>query len=261
MREHHQKAIEKLTKNFEKKEQYLAILVVGSIAKGEEREDSDIDIILIVTDEEFEKRKQGNQFLYYSTRGCKYPNGYIDGKIINLQFLKDVAERGSEPARDAFRNAKIGFSRIPNLEALLKKITTYPKQEQKQKIQSFYAQFEVAKWFVEEAERRKDKYLLTHAVADMILYSGRLILAHNEIIYPYHKLLMNALRKAPDKPENLLELMDKLLEEPNSKNALVLYDTIMNFRKWNEANELWPIRFMLDTEWAWIDGKTYIGDI
>ncbi len=260
MKQHHKNAIEKLTESLKKDDRYLAVIITGSVAKGEERDDSDIDFILVVTDEEYKKRKRRNRLMFFDTQYCDYPGGYVDGKIVNLAFLKIVAERGSEPARDAFRDAWIAFSKIPELEEILKKIPIYQKDEKAEKIQSFLAQFDIAYWFIGEAERRKDKYLLTRAATDLVLFGGRLILAHNEIIYPYHKLFMNALKKAPEKPENLIELIEELLKEPNSKNAQALYDTIKSFKKWR-IKGFPSVQFMIDTELAWFEGKPYIGDI
>ena len=51
MRPHHEKAIQKLVEHFETDESCLAVIIGGSIAKGLEREDSDVDAILVVTDE------------------------------------------------------------------------------------------------------------------------------------------------------------------------------------------------------------------
>lgn len=260
MKPHHKKAIKKLTESLKENERYLAAIITGSVAKGEERDDSDIDFILVVTDEEYEKRKRRNKIFFFDTQYCDYPGGYVDGKIVNLQFLRTVAERGSEPARDAFRDAWIAFSKIPELDELLKKIPIYQKDEKAEKIQSFLAQFEIANWFIGEAERRKDKYLLTRASTDLVLFGGRLILAHNEIIYPFHKLFMNALKRAPEKPENLIELINLLLDKPNSKNAKAFYDAVKTFKKWR-LRRLPNVQFMIDTELAWVEGKPYIGDV
>jgi len=260
MKPHHKKAIEKFIEKIKNDKRFLAIIIAGSVAKGMERDDSDIDVILVATDEEFEKRKRRNRYLYFETQFCDYPGGYIDGKIVNLQFIKTVAERGSEPARDAFRDAWIAYSEIPELEKLLKNIPIFQQDEKLEKIKKFYAQFEIANWFVKEAERRNDQYLLTRAIADLILFGGRLILAHNEILYPYHKLFIDVLKKAPEKPDNLIQIIDTLLKYKSSLNAQALYDTVRNFRKW-ETHELSPIRFMLDTEWAWLEGKPYVGDL
>ena len=260
MKPHHKKAIESLTENLEKDNRYLAVIITGSVAKGSEREDSDIDIVLVVTDEEFEKRKKRNRLIYFDNQVCDYPGGYIDGKIVDYPYLKLVAERGTEPARDAFRGAILAFSKIPELEDVLKQIPVYQISEKNEKIKKFVAQFEIANWFMKEAERRNDNYLKLHSARDLILYGGRMILALNEILYPYHKLFIYMLEKAPEKPENLMILIDTLLSTPNSENAEKFYKTIKNFARWKTRYPA-PIRFMLDTELAWIDGKIFVGDL
>jgi len=260
MRPHHKESIEKLVDSIKQDERFLALIIGGSVAKGMEREDSDIDVILVATDEEFEKRKKNNMYIYYEQKFCDYPGGYVDGKVVDLQFLRTVAERGSEPARDAFRDAWIAFSKIPELEETLIRIPVFQKKEKLKKIRKFYSQFETANWIIKEAERRNDDYLLTRGITDLILFGGRLILEHNEILYPFHKLFMLTLEKALEKPENLMSLITTLLSERNSKNAEELYNVIKNFRKW-ETQKFWAIRFLLDTEWAWIEGKPYVGDL
>ena len=57
-----------------------------------------------------------------------------------------------------------------------------------------------------------------------------------------------------------MTLIDTLLKDRNSKNAETLYRAIKDFRKW-EVREFWAIRFLLDTEWAWINGESYVGDL
>lgn len=260
MKSHHKRAIEKLTENLKEDDKVLALIITGSVAKGSEREDSDIDIVLVVTDEEFKKRKKRNRFIFFDDRCCDYPGGYIDGKIVDYYYLKLAAERGTEPARDAFRGAIIAFSKIPDLEDLLRKIPVYQKAEKEEKIKKFVAQLDIANWFMKEAERRNDNYLKIHAARELVLYGGRLILAYNEILYPYHKLFMGVLEKASEKPKNLMELVDALLTGPNSENSEAFYKAIRTFTRW-KTRVLSPIRFMLDTELAWIDGKIFVGDI
>ena len=58
MRPHHKESIEKLIESIKQDERFLALIIGGSVAKGMEREESDIDVVLIATDEEFEKRKK-----------------------------------------------------------------------------------------------------------------------------------------------------------------------------------------------------------
>ncbi|MHA1193064.1 MAG: nucleotidyltransferase domain-containing protein [Promethearchaeota archaeon] len=260
MRPHHQKAIEKFTQNVKENPKFIALIIGGSLAKGLELEDSDIDGIIIATDEEYNKRKRRNRFLFFDPSFCDYLGGYAEGKIVNREFLEIVAERGTEPARDAFRGAWIAYSDIPELENILKRIPIFQKEEKAEKIQKFYAQLDVANWYVKEAERRNDPYLLNHAISDLVLFGGRMILEHNEILYPYHKWFMKALEKAPDKPKDLMILIKKVLLERNSTNAQSFYDVIKSFRKW-EIRGIANVGFLLDTELAWLEGKPYIGDL
>jgi hypothetical protein len=261
MRPHHTRAIRKLAEHFAKQEECLAVIVGGSVAKGVDKDDSDIDVILVLTDEACKAKWERNELFYWTADFCDYPGGYIDGKIVDMAYMRAVAERGNEVTRAAFKGAFIAHSKLQELEDIVARIPVYQAGEQREKIESFYAQFECAYWYVGEAIKRDDKYLLTHAVSELILYGGRLILTHNQVLYPYHKLFMEELRAAPEKPENLMELIDALLEEPSAENAKAFYDAIKRFRWWNEAAEMWQVRYVRDTELAWLENRAFVGDI
>lgn len=260
MREHHQKAVERLADHFRESPQFPALIVGGSIARGVERDDSDIDVVLVATDEEYAKREPGRNLHYYTTDFCDYPGGYIDGKIVDLQFLRDVADRGSDPARAAFVGAWIAYSRIPELADILSRTPVYPEHEHQERIRSFYAQVEAWRWYIGEAEKWDNRYLLMHATSQLILFGGRMILAHNRILYPYHKWFMHTLRDTPKKPDDFLALIDELLENPGKANADALCATLFSFQEWDKPPEGWPARFMEDSEWNWRDGKAPIAD-
>jgi hypothetical protein len=201
-----------------------------------------------------------NQFHYFNPDLCDYPGGYVDGKIVDLAFLVDVAEHGSEPARAAFVGAWIAYSRLPDLDELLRRIPVYPEHERQEKIRSFYAQLEALHWYVGEAEKRRDPYLMAHVVADLVLFGGRLILAHNRVLYPYHKWFVTVLSAAPAKPDNLIALAERLLAEPNKAHAEAFYDAVASFTDWDKPPEGWPVRFMHDSEWTWRNGRSPIAD-
>ncbi len=257
---HHQRTIERLIECFKHDPNYLALIIGGSLAKGFGSENSDVDFVLIATDEEYARRLPQRALTYYSTELCDYPGGYVDGKIVNLAFLEEVAERGSEPARAAFEKVLVAYSRLPQLEPLLQCITAYPQASHTEKIRSFYAQLLAMQWYVGEAEKRDNKYLMMHAVSDLVLFGGRLILAHNRQLYPYHKWFLRTLQDVPQKPDNLMTLIDQLLNDPGKANADRLCEAILNFTAWDIPPEGWPARFMEDTEWAWRDGKAPIDD-
>jgi hypothetical protein len=159
IRKQHQQVIDKLADQFSSDERYLAIIIGGSVAKGMAKDNSDVDILFVATDEEFEHRK-ANGDIFYLDVNCDYEGGYIDGKVINLQFLKDAADHGSEPARWAFTGSFAAFSHIPGLDELIKRIPVYQNSEQPEKLKTFYSLACVTPWFAREAENRKDPYLL-----------------------------------------------------------------------------------------------------
>ena len=52
MLDHHRQAVDRLTAELSPNPHFLAVLLAGSIARGTERPDSDVDLILLATDEE-----------------------------------------------------------------------------------------------------------------------------------------------------------------------------------------------------------------
>jgi hypothetical protein len=247
---HHQQTIDRLSAHFQSDPTALALIIGGSVAKDLCRADSDVDFMLVVSDEDFARRTQANAFHFFSRDFTDYPDGYVDGKIIDRAFLREAADHGSEPARAAFDSAFITFSRDPEIVDLLQRIPVYPEAEHRAKIQSFYAQVQAFQWFVSEAEKRNDPYLMMHAVSNLVLFSGRMILAYNRILYPYHKWFMTALRRAPHKPADLIERIDTLLAEPSKAHADALCDSVLTFTDW-ETTDIWPVQFMRDSEWNW----------
>jgi predicted nucleotidyltransferase len=260
MLENHRRALDRLVAELEEDPRFVAALLAGSIARGTERPDSDIDLILIASDEEHALRLPTRDFGYLNREVCDYPGGYAEGKVVPLSYLEEVAERGAEPARAAFVGASILCSRVPGLDAVLERARAYPEAERSAKLRSFWAQVVIQYWYIGEAERLDERYLLLRAVSDFVLFVGRLILAHNRILFPYHKWFMHELRRAPEKPDNLIGAVERLLGEPSLANATPLFTSAMSFRDWEKPPQGPGAQFMEDTEWHWRRGLAPIAD-
>lgn len=260
MKEQHQRTVDRLVEHFRDDPAFPGLIVGGSIARGWEKDDSDVDILLLASEEEYARRLPRRELHYFTMDFCDYPGGYVDGKIVDLAFLKEVADHGSEPARAAFKGVILAYSRLPELEGLLKSIPVYPEAQRTARIQSFYAQVQATLWYVGEAEKRNDPYLLRKMSADLVLFGGRLILAHNRILYPFHKWFMKELELAPEKPDNMLALAEGLLATPNKSTAEAFARCVLDFSAWEIPPEGWPVRFMEDTEWPWRRGWSPIAD-
>jgi len=258
MHAHHEDTIRRLVATFRDDPRYPALIVGGSIAKGYERPDSDVDILLVATDEEYARRVHAGDLWYFEREAAAYEGGYVDGKVIDLRFLRDAAAHGSEPARSAFAGARVGYTRLPELDDVLRRIPVYPEHERAGKLRAFYSQLALTHLFVPEARTRDDPYLLTWAAGEMVFWGARLLLAHNR--YPWRKWLLRALRDAPDKPAKTMDLADRLLRAPSETAADAFWACVASFRDWGVSWDEAVVRFMRDVEWPWREGRASLAE-
>ncbi len=261
MEDHHRRSIENVTRFLAPDAEVLALILGGSLAHGFAGPDSDIDVLLIVADEAYQERLQNNRITFYNQELCTYPAGYVDGKYYSQSLLKAVQAQGSEPARYAFQDAQILFSRLEGLAETLQQITRYPAEQKAARMRRFYAQFEAWYWYAGEGLKRRNQYLLNLAVSKLILFGGRLLLAHNEQLYPYHKWFLRVLAQAPDKPAEVMEQIEQLARDPSRDTIDLFYNTLKNFHAWEMSPAGWGGQFMLDSEWNWLAGQTPVDDL
>jgi hypothetical protein len=258
---HHEAAIARVTARFRDEPGVLAILLAGSLAHGTATGNSDVDIMLVVSDAELAERQRANTTAFADTPLANYPNGYVDAKYVSLGYLDEVAQRGSEPSRFAFKGAKVLFSRVEGLEGRIAGAARYPVEVQADRIARFAAQLEAWTWMAGEAERKQNSYLLVTAVSRVVLFGGRLLLAHNRVLYPFHKWFMRSLENAADKPEGVVELMRDTLGSPSAAGAEKIRDAVLGFREWQRGDVDWPNHFIHDTEQAWLRDAAAVEDL
>jgi predicted nucleotidyltransferase len=261
MQPHHSKTIQNVQEYFERDPEVQALLLSGSIAHGFESPTSDVDIMIFVSNEDYQKRFQTEQLHFFNRELCTYEGGYVDGKYLGLNFVKQVLEKGSEPARFAFEGSRVLFSRMAGFTEDVCKIAEYPVAEKVERIKRFYAQFEAWHWYCGEALAKENRYLLGTAASKLLLFGGRLILAHNELLYPYHKWFLKVLEGAKDKPSNLMACIQELAESPTAETIEAFYETVKSFQPWSDNPYHWPVQFLLDSELNWMDEKTPVDDL
>ncbi|KAK4220581.1 hypothetical protein QBC38DRAFT_462448 [Podospora fimiseda] len=265
MYDHHASSITKITSHFHQDPDVLALLLTGSIAHGFQTPESDVDVLVVLTEEAYQARLDSGDTTFVRHDLCTYEGGYVDGKYTSLSFIRTVAEKGSEPSRWAFDGAKVLFSRnIPddfNLEKEIKELSRYPVEEKSEKIKRFRTQLEIWKWYCSEGRKKNNKYLLTMAVGKLVLFGGRLILAHNELLYPYHKWFPRVLSEAKEKPVGLMEKMEAALNDPSEENTQGFYEMIVGFKEWERPKFRFGAQFMEDSELNWLYLQTPIDDI
>lgn len=257
---HHKIAIEEATNKLKEQDDVLGVVLGGSVAHGYAIENSDIDIMIVYSDEEYEKCLKTGDIGYFDTDSTDYEGGYVDGKATSAAFIKKVAEMGSEPAKFAYKDAIVTFDRLGGLEELVRAASRYPVERKKENIEKFYAQFQTWRWYYYEALKRGNRYLIDVSIMNYVLFAGRLILAYNETLYPYHKWFIRVLDSVKNKPDGLVACINGTIEQKRAENVEKLYNLITEFTQWPDE-KLWSVRFMLDCELGWMTGNLPVADL
>ena len=107
MHPHHTQSIQNVTDFFQRDPEVLALVLGGSIAHGFETPTSDVDIMIVVSDEDHKKRLEKNQVHFFNRDLCTYEGGYVDGKYLSLNFIEQANKK--EVNRRALRLQGAGF--------------------------------------------------------------------------------------------------------------------------------------------------------
>lgn len=258
---HHQRAIDNLINEYGNDPRYPALIIGGSVAKGLARDDSDVDFMILATDEEFNRRINEDNLFINRTDLTDYNGGFVDGKVINLDYLNKVAEKGNEPTRAAFDGAFLAYSRMNGLDKLMQQIHTYPEEGREKRIRSFYSMAFIQNWLMGEANRHDNLYTKSRAASQLALFSGRLILAYNRILFPYHKWFMQYLERCSEKPDGFIDKINTLLKEPNSTNSEILFQSLKEMKDWG-VTDLEAFEWFLDeVELSWMSDSTPLEDL
>jgi predicted nucleotidyltransferase len=104
---HHEETVKQAVALHRGDHEALALLLGGSLAHGYAVPESDVDVMVVVPDERFEERRRTNRTMWYSPEMATYAEGYVDVKFVSPGYMKLLADEGSEPARFAFKDARV----------------------------------------------------------------------------------------------------------------------------------------------------------
>jgi len=231
---HHEDSIPNMIAHYQKDKEIMALFLVGSVATGTERPDSDLDGVAIISEEYFQQKKEAGGTLEVCHGKCTYQGGYFDIHFHTLQQLKQIAESGSEPMRNLFTNAKMLFCH-PSYEQeilpLVSSIPIFPKSELAAKKLRYYCTFK--QFYLYFWRTCKPQGFHRHHVANgMVFCLYRLILLENKLLFPsMRKLEESVINYALNKPNNIVEKCNKFLQTLSDDDALEL---IESYESWTE---------------------------
>lgn len=261
MEKHHKESIEIFLDIYKKDPAILAILLGGSIAHGFAKPNSDVDVVLVVEENEYLKRKQEKKLAFSLWDICTYPGGYIDVKVVSIKFLQKIAEQGSDPARYAFKDNIILYSKNNYVHDLLGIVSVFPAHDKDTRRIRFASQLLAWKWYYSEAVSKQNSYLFYLSVQKIILFSCRLVLNENNMLYPYHKWLLNETFTAENKPAEFKESIFKLTEDHNIEFVNKFCEEVLAFVNLEEKSIDWPNQFLIDSEQNWLEHEPPVDDL
>ncbi|WP_150266995.1 nucleotidyltransferase domain-containing protein [Paenibacillus tepidiphilus] len=261
MYQHHQQAIAAITAKLQTREDVLGVIIGGSVAHGYASETSDLDIMLVLSEADYERALGSYEVGFFETESTPYEGGYVDGKCVSVDYIRQVAAAGSEPAKFAFKDAWVSYSRIEGLDELVAAASAYPSARQDENLARFYAQFETWKWYYYEGLKRNNLLLMDYSRTNYAYFAGRLILTLNGMLFPSYKWFLKELERAPRKPDGFMQLMKGVTEQRTAEPIEALYASLMDFHRWSSSDKHWSVQFMLDSQLNWLDGNVPILDL
>jgi hypothetical protein len=258
---HHVAAVDGVVARYAEDGACVALLLVGSLAHGNGRPGSDVDVVLVATEEVFEARRGDGGLAFVIRDLAGWPGGYVDVKVTSRSMLERVAQRGSDPARYAFRDAVVLATRDPSIGVLLERAARFPSERRAERQRRFLCQLLAWTWYLEQAEEHANAYLTTVATHKLVLFACRVVLNANEALFPYHKWLLRETERVPRRPEGFADLIAELLARPSAAAAQRLKDAVLAFAGEREANLDWPNQFVVDSELNWLEHEAPVDDL
>ncbi|MDR1687212.1 MAG: nucleotidyltransferase domain-containing protein [Clostridiales bacterium] len=229
---HHRDSIEIMIKHYRQNPEISALFLIGSVATGLARADSDIDGVAVVPHNTYIKLKAAGKLEEVEFGKCTYDGGYFNIHYVSREVMQELDENGSEPMRNMFCEAKTLFCGEPGLPELAAKIAVYPKKEKEAKQFRFYCMLKMLHTYF-WISCKPEGFFRRHTANLMVCSLYRLILAENEILFPSMRKLEEYAAKAPDKPEGIIKKCENFLNTLTDTDAA---DLVKSYEKWTAYN-------------------------
>lgn len=240
MFQHHIDSIEILKNYFASQEGVVAVVLDGSVVKGQERADSDIDAVVIVTEEKYAELKGADRLAEVITGYCTYEGGYFDIKYKTKAILRQSALHASEPTRNSYVKARTIYTIDDEIPSLVEKIAAYPEEESADKIRCFTANLRLNADYFLHCTGDDNAYMRAH-LADEIVYSVyRLILIENKVLFPCNRRLQETVEKCAIRPLNIVKLGSEFLRGVTEEKYDAFVDAFLSQTKLPIEKELNP---------------------
>lgn len=251
---HHEETIATYAAKVATEPEVLALVVVGSVARGTERATSDVDVYLVVTDDTFAAAQSTRRVAYIDAEAATY-DSYVDIKLASPRYLERAVTHADDPTRASFLDARIVFDHTGSMATAVARILTLPEDVWQRRVHAYRCQARLyGGYFLKQAYERGDEFLLRHSAVHLCLSGGRVALAVNRILFRGQKYLTAALPQLAELPEGFLAAWRSALERPTPHTAAALIDIIDAWQGGPLSLEDTLSTFIIDNELVWLNG-------
>ncbi|MCL2698266.1 MAG: nucleotidyltransferase domain-containing protein [Oscillospiraceae bacterium] len=239
MMKHHEDSVKNMVLHFREDPEVSALFLIGSLATGTERPDSDIDGVAIVPQEYCDRLKAAGGATVSIWGKCTYEGGYFDVHFKTRDEIKEILSRGIEPIRNMFSYARPLFCDDPELVRMVADIPKLPEAEIAQKKLRYYCtlkQYYTYYWAI----CKPQGFHRNHVANGMVFCLYRLILLENKILFPSTRKMEAAVISASDKPDRIIEKCRSFMNNLSDGEAAAL---VREYEDWTSYNYPDPKEF------------------
>lgn len=229
-----------------------AVILCGSLAAGTEKPESDVDVFVVVTDPEIERRKPAHDWFWGTDASLAEFGVHVDGKVISRDFLERLPAEGNEAILSTLAHARVIHSIDDTIPPLVSRSVAISSETRLETIRRLYALM-VSKRFT-ATDDPSNILQVKFSILETVFYACRLILAHNNVLYPCLKHLEREVRLCREMPEDFIPLMHRVLEEQSFAALDSFWVPVDKFFRRYRYDDSIRKGYVLENEQFWFHG-------
>lgn len=228
----------------------IGVIVVGSVARGTARADSDVDVYDVIRDDRYADVVAHGPLSYVDRDSANYAGGYVDVKVVCPRLLRRAVAEADEPLRASLVGARVVYDETGELATLVHDITLIDDEHVDAVTQAMLAQASLhGRYFLPHGLAAGDAALSAHAAVHAAYALGRCVLARHRVLFRGQKYLSEQLREAGEAPA--ADAINALCAHPSLDAFDAAVDATVSILPETDTA---LGQFVLDNEWSWYTG-------
>jgi hypothetical protein len=254
--QHHEDTLAAFVAQQSAREDTVAVVCSGSVARGDARPDSDVDVSLVLTEEAYRRATDEGLTSYVDSAVATYDGGYVDVKVASVGYLRRAAEAADDPSRASFVGARVAWSREAAVAELVAAIPELPDDVWRDRCASFISHVRLyVRYFLDQGDALGNTYLRHWAAVHAVSAGGRALLALNRTLFQGPKYLEDAVPTLARVPEGYRELSTALLREPIAAHGRAYLAALEELHDWGLDWTQTLSTYVRDNELPWLTGR------